>query len=150
MESNFKSLLVYKLSYELAMEIFHLTKLFPKEETYSITDQIRRSTRSVCANIGEGYRKRLYPKYFVKKLTDSDGECSETSIWIDFAKDCGYISEDQHKKLMKTCRRIGGLLGYMIKNPDRYNNKKTTSNSKQTPTPQEPTSIDPNLTTKTS
>ena len=138
MESNFKSLLVYKLSYEMAMEIFELTKSFPKEETYSIVDQIRRSSRSICANFGEGYRKRIYPKYFIKKLTDSDGECSETSIWIDFSKDCNYISEEQHRKLMKTCNRIGGLLGYMIKNPDRYSNKKTITNSNQTNSHQVP------------
>jgi len=124
MEPGFKSLFVYKLSYDFAMEIFNISKTFLKEEKYSITDQIRRSSRSVCANIEEGYRKRIYPKLFIKKLTDSDGECSETSIWLDFSKDCNYISIEQHKKLIRTCDRIGKLLGYMIKNPQKNTGKK--------------------------
>ena len=75
------------------MEIFHLSKKFPLEEKYSLTDQIRRSSRSVCVNIAEGYRKRIYPKHFTSKMTDADAEASETCVWLDFAKDCNYIDE---------------------------------------------------------
>ncbi|HEV8259355.1 MAG TPA: four helix bundle protein, partial [Burkholderiales bacterium] len=73
------------------MEIFNETKFFPKDERYSLTDQIRRSTRSVTANIAEGFRKRQYPKMFVSKLADADGEATETQVWLDFARDCGYL-----------------------------------------------------------
>lgn len=82
---SFKKLLAYQKAFELSMEIFELSKSFPKEETYSLTDQIRRSSRSVCVNISEAYRKRLYPKHFTSKLTDSDCENSETQVWLDFA-----------------------------------------------------------------
>ena len=87
-----KGLKVYQLSYKLAMEIFRLSKQFPKEETYSLTDQIRRSSRSVAANVAEGYRKRRYPKHFVSKLSDADGEATETQVWLEIARDCEYIS----------------------------------------------------------
>ncbi len=82
---DFKKLLAYQKSFELAMFVFEISKSFPKEETYSLTDQIRRSSRSVSANIAEAYRKRIYPKHFISKLTDADGENSETSTWLDFA-----------------------------------------------------------------
>jgi four helix bundle protein len=85
---DFKKLLAYQRSFELAMLIFEVSKSFPKEETYSLTDQIRRSFRSVSANIAEAYRKRIYPKHFTSKLTDADGENSETSTWLDFALAC--------------------------------------------------------------
>lgn len=84
MNKGFKDLKVYQLAYKLAMEIFHLSKSFPKEETYSLTDQIRKSSRSVCANIGEGYRKRIYPKHFTSKMTDADGECSRNYGMVGF------------------------------------------------------------------
>jgi four helix bundle protein len=83
MESGFKSLKVYQMAYELAMKIFTITKGFPKEEVYSLTDQMRRSSRSVCTNIAEAYRKRIYPKHFSSKITDADGEASETLVWLD-------------------------------------------------------------------
>ena len=89
---DFKELLAYKKSFDLAMLIFEISKTFPKEETYSLTDQIRRSSRSVCANISEAYRKRRYPKHFISKLTDADGENSETNTWLDFALGCKYIT----------------------------------------------------------
>ena len=95
---DFKKLLAYQKSFDLAMTIFEASKSFPKEETYSLTDQIRRSSRSVCANISESYRKRRYPKHFISKLTDADGENSETSTWLDFTLACGYISSDVHSK----------------------------------------------------
>ncbi|WP_243392469.1 four helix bundle protein [Solitalea longa] len=82
---NFRSLLAYQKGFELAQDIYVITKSFPKEETYSLTDQIRRSSRSVCANIGEGYRKRKYINHFTCKLSDSDMENAETQVWLDFA-----------------------------------------------------------------
>jgi four helix bundle protein len=93
MTGSFKELKVYQSAFEAARNIFRLSKKFPKEETYSLTDQIRRSSRSVCANIGEGYRKRVYPKHFTSKMTDADGEATETGIWLDFALDCEYIDK---------------------------------------------------------
>jgi len=120
MEEGFKSLKVYQMAYKLAMEIYHLSKSFPKEETYSLTDQIRRSSRSVCTNIVEGYRKRIYPKHFSSKMTDADGECSETIIWLDFAKDCTYISLKKHKELQEQYLEVGKMLGAMIENPKKF------------------------------
>lgn len=113
MTGSFRDLNVYQLSFECAKEIFRLTKSFPKEETYSLTDQIRRSSRSVCANIGEGYRKRIYPKSFTSKMTDADGEATETSIWLDFALDCDYINEVTHASLFAKYEQIGRMLNTM-------------------------------------
>jgi four helix bundle protein len=111
---DFKQLIAYQKSFNLAMVIFEMSKSFPKEETYSLTDQIRRSSRSVCANISEAYRKRKYPKYFISKLTDADGENSETSTWLDFALACGYIQKGEHKKCIGEVKEIGKLINYMI------------------------------------
>lgn len=102
------------------MEIFEISKSFPKEEIYSLTDQIRRSSRSVCVNIGEGYRKRRYSKHFTSKMTDSDGECSETQIWLDFARDCKYIDEITRNKLYKDYEEVGRMLGSMADNPEKF------------------------------
>jgi len=102
------------------MEIFEISKAFPKEETYSLTDQIRRSSRSVSVNIGEGYRKRRYPKHFSSKMTDADGECTETQIWLDYAKDCKYIKEEIHNKLLKNYEEVGRMLGGMSDNPEKF------------------------------
>ena len=88
---DFKELIVYKKAFNLAMEVYEASKSFPTEEKYSLTDQIRRSSRSVCANIAEAYRKRLYIKNFISKLTDSDAENSETTVWLDFALACKYL-----------------------------------------------------------
>ena len=122
MSSNqgYKSLIVYKKAYSAAMEIFNETKTFPKEETYSLTDQIRRSSRSVCANISEAYRKRLYPKHFISKLSDSDGECAETMVHLDFAKDCGYLNEEKHKLIIEEYLQIGKMLGSMMSSPEKF------------------------------
>ena len=120
MEEGFKKLKVFQLSYELAMEIFKITKAFPKEETYSLTDQIRRSSRSICVNITEGYRKRIYPKHFVTKMTDADGECSETVVWLDFSRDCGYLSTQIHQELVAKYKEVGRMLGSMIKGPEKF------------------------------
>jgi len=93
---SFEDLNVYKMAYELAQEIYRYTKSFPVEEKYSLTDQIRRSSRSVCANIVEGYRKRQYPKHFASKISDADGEASETIVCLNFARDLNYISEEKY------------------------------------------------------
>ena len=119
-----KDLIVYQKAYKVAMEIFKETEKFPKEEMYSLTDQIRRSSRSVCANIGEGYRKRIYPKHFVSKLSDSDGECAETMIHLDFAKDCEYLSEKKHKELTEEYLQIGKMLGSMMNSPEKFTPKR--------------------------
>ena len=90
MATGFRNLTVYKKAFDLAMDIYHVSKKFPKDELYSLTTQIRKSSRSVCSNIGEGYRKRLYEAYFVSKISDSDMENSETQVWLDFALACEY------------------------------------------------------------
>lgn len=120
MEEGFKKLKVYNLAYKLAMEIFHITKSFPAEERYSLSDQIRRSSRSVCANIGEGYRKRNYPKHFASKMTDSDGECSETMVWLDFARDCKYITPLMHSEFQDQYKEVGKMLGGVAENPEKF------------------------------
>jgi four helix bundle protein len=122
---DFKKLLAYQKAFDLAMSIFEVSKSFPKEETYSLTDQIRRSSRSVNANISEAYRKRRYPKHFVSKLKDSDGENSETCTWLDFALACEYISKEQHKDLSNQGIEVGKLLNYMINNPGKFGVKET-------------------------
>jgi len=98
MDGNFKSMKVYRMAYDAAMEIFEVSKNFPKDEKYSLVDQMRRSSRSVCANIAEGYRKREYPKHFALKMIDADAEASETTVWLDFAKNCGYLESTTHQK----------------------------------------------------
>jgi len=120
MNGSFKELKVYQMAYELAMEIFQISKNFPKEELYSLTDQIRRSSRSVCSNIAEAYRKRIYPKHFVSKITDADSEASETIVWIDFSKDCKYISKDIHNLLLEKYSEVGKMLGGMEKHPEKF------------------------------
>ena len=121
---TFQELLAYKKSFALAMKIFEITKLFPKEETYSLTDQIRRSSRSVPATIAEAYRKRIYPKHFYSKLTDADAENSETQVWLAFAFSCKYISENLFEELTSESQEIGKLINYMILNPKKFGSKK--------------------------
>jgi four helix bundle protein len=112
-----KDLDVYKKAYNVAMEIFSLTKQFPREEMYGLTDQVRRSSRSVAMNLREAWAKRRYEAHFVNKLTDCDGENAETETSLDFALDCGYITEESHKNLILQNREVGKMLGSMIKNP---------------------------------
>ena len=112
-----KDLEVYKKAYDLAMRVFALSKEFPPEEKFALTSQIRRSSRSVCLNLREAWAKRRYEAHFVSKLTDCDGENSETDSSVDFAKDCAYLTSDQHEGLTFTCREIGKMLGSMINNP---------------------------------
>jgi four helix bundle protein len=117
---DFRELLAYKMGFELSMEIFQLSKSFPIEEKYSLTDQIRRSSRSVCANIAEAYRKRRYTAHFVSKLTDSDGENSETNVWLEFAYECNYISKEVFLDLSGKTQEVGKLINFMINNPDKF------------------------------
>jgi four helix bundle protein len=111
---SFRDLIVYKKSRQLQQEIFKLTSKFPKEETYSLTDQVRRSSRSIGANLAEAWAKRRYEKHFVSKLTDSDGEQMETQHWIETALDCEYIDQNASAQLLETCLEIGRMLGGMI------------------------------------
>ena len=118
---GFRDLRVYQLAFDLAMEIFRLSKSFPQEERFSLTDQIRRSSRSVAANIAEGYRKKLYPKMFVSKMADADGEATETQVWIDFTTNCGYFSPAQQARLKSGYEEIGRMLSGMIAHPEKFN-----------------------------
>ncbi|MBU0989008.1 MAG: four helix bundle protein [Proteobacteria bacterium] len=111
-----KELKVYKTAYDLSMEIFEISKTWPVEEKYSLTGQIRRSSRSVCSNLREAWAKRRYEAHFLSKLTDADGENSETDTWLDFAKDCGYISNEDHDCLTVECKQVGAMLGKMLNN----------------------------------
>jgi four helix bundle protein len=117
---GFRDLNVYKLAFKLAMEIFEESKRFPKEEKYSLTDQIRRSSRSVPGNIGEGYRKKRYPKFFVLKMADADGEGAETQVCIDFAAACGYISNERQYEWRLGYEEVGRMLGGMIAHPEKF------------------------------
>lgn len=117
---NFRELTVYKKAFSLSMELFHLSKKFPAEEKFGLTSQVRRSSRSVCSNIGEGYRKRQYPAHFVSKASDSDMENSETQVWLDFAVACEYISKEECKSLFSKSEEIGKLLNHMINFPEKY------------------------------
>ena len=116
----YQDLLAYKKGFEVAMEIFEVSKSFPKEETYSLTDQIRRSSRRVCANIAESYRKRVYPKHFHSKLTDCDAENSETQTWLEFAYACKYINENIFNELTEKNKEVGKLINYMLLNPAKF------------------------------
>jgi four helix bundle protein len=115
-----KDLIVYQNAYALAMEVFDVSKGFPSEEKYSLTDQIRRSSRSVCTNLREAWAKRKYEAHFVSKLTDSDGENGETETWLDFACDCKYLSKGDRAIFTKKCREVGAMLGSMINDPSSF------------------------------
>ena len=113
--NSVKELIVYQKSYALAMEFFELSKTFPAEERYALTSQGRRSSRSVPMNLREAWAKRRYEAHFISKLTDCDGENSETDTTLDFARDCGYINEQKHAELSELNREIGKMLGSMIR-----------------------------------
>lgn len=115
-----KELIVYQKAFSLGMQIYDLSKGFPPEERYALTSQIRRSSRSVCLNLREAWAKRRYEAHFVSKLTDSDGENSETDSSLDFAFKCGFLSPKQHAELTTTCTEIGKMLGAMIRNPSPF------------------------------
>ena len=117
---RFEKLRVYQQAFEAAMQIFEVSSAWPKEERYALTDQIRRSSRSVCANVAEAWRKRRYRKHFISKLSDADAEAAETRTWLRFAQRCGYLTESEFKTLNQDYNRICGGLVNMMRNPDPW------------------------------
>ncbi len=118
--NGYKDLKVYKLAYKLTMEIFEETKQFPQEERYSLTDQMRRSSRSVPANIAEGWKKRVYPKMFVSKIIDAEGEAGETEVWLDISKDAGYITEEKYEYFMNGYDEVNRMLYGMVDKHEKF------------------------------
>jgi|SRR5665647_174503 len=115
-----KDLQVYKLAFQAAVEIYHVSKSFPPEEKYSLTDQIRRSSRSVCANTAEAFRKRRYPKSFIVKLSDAEAEAAETQVWLDFSLEFNYIDKEKHALLYDKYDHILSQLIIMINSPEKW------------------------------
>lgn len=115
-----RDLHVFELSFKSGMEVFNLSKSFPKEERYSLTDQIRRSSRSVSGNIAEAFRKRRYPKSFIAKLSDAEGEAAETQVWLDYALECEYISKEVHHDLDDKYEHIISMIVLMISKPENW------------------------------
>ncbi|MEO7924913.1 MAG: four helix bundle protein [Chitinophagaceae bacterium] len=119
--SDYKKLKAYQKGFELAMDIYVVSKKFPPEEKYSLTDQVRRSSRSVCTNLVEAIKRSRYTNYFIAKLNDSETENAETQVWLDFALACKYISEEIYNKMSAKNDEIGKLIWYMINHPDKFN-----------------------------
>ena len=117
---HFKELEVYKRQRALSRDVFRLSKQFPLEEKYSLTDQLRRASRSIGAQIAEAWAKRLYPKHFVSKLSDADGEQMESQHWLIEAFDCGYLNSPDAQRLLGWCEEIGRMLGSMIHKAERF------------------------------
>jgi four helix bundle protein len=115
-----RDLEVYQKAFDAAMQIFELSRSFPKEETYSLTDQIRRSSRSVCSNLAEAWRKRRYEAAFISKLSDSESEAAETQVWLEFAVKCNYVKRDEAAALYHTYDEILGTLVGMINHPETW------------------------------
>jgi len=128
---HYKELHVYQLAFETAMRIFELSKSFPPEERYSLTDQIRRSSRSVCSNIAEAWRKRRYPNSFVSKLSDADTEAAETQVWADFALRCGYFQAEIYADLYDRYDHICSQLTIMMSNPEKWCERMVKSEERQ-------------------
>ena len=122
---SFRDLTVYKKSFGLAMDIYEISKKFPPEEKYSLTGQIRRSSRAVSVCVGEAYRKRQYPLHFASKASDADMENTETRVWLDYSLSCKYISQAQWKEFDQVAEEIGKLLNHMIEHPENYNRRRT-------------------------
>ena len=120
MATGYRNLTVFKKAFELSMEIFELIKTFPEDEKYGLRSQIRNSSRSVCSNIGEGYRKRRYPAHFISKISDADMENTETQIWLDYALACNYINKETHEINFSKTEEIGKLLNHILNNPEKY------------------------------
>ncbi len=120
MATGFENLEAYKSAFCLAMSIFEMTKEFPKEEKYSLTDQIRRSSRAVNANLAEAYSKRRYEAHFISKLSDAFMENNETQVWLQFALECKYIKSDVYEEFLEKSKGIGRLLNYMMNNPKKF------------------------------
>ena len=117
---GYRDLKVYQLAYKLAMELFHETQAFPKDEKYSLVDQIRRSSRSVPANIAEAWKKRDYPKVFVHKISDAAGEATETEVWLDFSFDCSYLQKKQYNHFRQKYDEINRMLHRMMSSPEKF------------------------------
>jgi four helix bundle protein len=117
---DYRELRVYQVAFEAAIEVYELTKTFPIEERYSLTDQIRRASRSVCANIAEAWRKRRYPQHFVSKLSDADAEAAETIVWLDFALRFNFLSPERHQELQGRYNQICAQLTVMMSSPGQW------------------------------
>ncbi len=117
---GYKDLNVYKLSYQMALEIHEISKTFPPEEKFSLTDQIRRASRSIPTNIAEAWKKRQYPKAFVSKISDSAGEAGEVEVWLDFSRDFGYMSAEKHNYFMNNYDEINKMLFGMMNKPEKF------------------------------
>lgn len=117
---GYKDIKVYKLAYKLAMEIFEITKSYPKEEKYSLTDQITRSSRSVTSNLAEAWKKRRYVKMFVSKVVDAAGEAGETEVWLNYSLDCGYITKDKYEYFIEGYDEVNRMLYGMIDKPEKF------------------------------
>lgn len=124
---SFKDLIVYKKAFELAMNIFEMTKQFPSDEKYGLISQIRRSSRSVCSNLAEGFRKTQYPAHFIAKMSDADMENSETVVWLDFSLACKYITVETYYAHKSYCDEIGKLLNNIIRYPEKYSLQNSVS-----------------------
>src|SRR5213593_4354725 len=130
---HFKELEVYKRQRQLAKEVFLVSKQFPKEELYSLTDQLRRASRSIGAQIAEAWAKRLYPKHFISKLSDSDGEQMEAQHWLIEASDCCYFDEANSKRLLGLCEEIGRMLGSMMRKAETFSSRDYTLHEEPPP-----------------
>ena len=117
---GFRDLIVYKKSYKLALDIFEMTKVFPKEEKFSLTDQIRRSSRSIPANIAESWAKRIYTKAFVNKISDALGEEFETEVWLNMSYDLQYIDSDKHNQILSGYNEIRKMLISILNSPEKF------------------------------
>ena len=117
---GYRDLKVYQMAYQLALDIHEVTKMFPKEERYSLTDQIRRSSRSVSANLAEAWKNRRYEKAFISKLINCTCEASETEVWLDFSKDFGYLDQNKHKEFMNRYDEVNKMLYGMINKADKF------------------------------
>ena len=118
--SDFRDLSVYKKAFENAMLVFEMVKKFPTEEKYGLSSQIRKSSRSVCSCLGEGYRKRKYINHFVAKVSDSDMENSESIVWLNFALACKYIVQAEHNNMVNRFEEVGKMLNHIMDNPEKY------------------------------
>src|SRR6266496_5113377 len=117
---DYRKLLAYQKAFDLAIEIFEISKQFPQDEKYSLTDQMRRSSRSVCTNILEAYKRRRYKDYYISKLNDSETENAETQVWLDFALACNYFNNESYNELKLENDEVAKLIFYMINNPEKF------------------------------
>jgi four helix bundle protein len=118
--NSHRELNVYKAAFQVSMEIFSLSKAFPRDEFWALTSQIRRSSRSVCANLAEAFRKRRYEKAFIAKLSDSEGEAAETQVWLEYSYECEYITKELYASLSEEYEKVIGMLVNMLKHPEKW------------------------------